>query len=242
MQAIILAAGMGKRLHKEHLNKCMVEVNGKSLWDYMVCALKKAGIFKVIIVTGYREVELKKFILSNSPEMEVFFVDNFEYASTNNIWSFYLAHPFFTEDTILLESDLIFEDNTILQLCESEHENIAVVAKYESWMDGTTVQLQEGSVKRIIPKSEMQNYDLSDLYKTVNIYKFSRGFLQDKYLPALKEFITKNGKNEYYEMVLKGIVDNSSGLLFGLLLERKWYEIDTIEDLENAQKIFKGVI
>lgn len=237
MQAIVLAAGMGKRLRKE-MNKCMVEVKGITLWDRMICSLKKANITKVIVVTGYRAEQLEEFILRHSKNMEIIFVRNEEYEKTNNIWSFYMAHNFFEEDTILLESDLIFEENLIKKLCEDSNLNVAVLAKYGSWMDGTTVQLENNQIKQIISKKEMYHYDLNSLYKTVNIYKFSKNFLKEQYFPALCEYILQNGKNEYYEMVLKKMVEDNKCILHSLEIEGQWYEIDTEEDLENVENLF----
>jgi len=130
----------------------------------------------------------------------------------------------------------------IKQLCQLKCTDVAVLAKYKSWMDGTTAQLQNGYISKIIPKKEMLNYDMSSLYKTVNVYKFSKEFLQKIYLPELRKYILEYGKNEYYEMVLKEIIAKCPGLLFGYELESLWYEIDTMKDLENAEKIFKGVI
>lgn len=237
MQALILAAGMGKRLHKD-MNKCMVEVNGISLWNRMLRALKIAHVSRVVVVTGYHADELEMYMKSHAQGMELCFVRNKDYEITNNIWSFYLAHPYLDEDTILLESDLIFEEELIPELCNSQMENAAVLAKYEEWMDGTTVQMDKGYVSKVIPKKEMQKYDLESLYKTVNIYKFSKEFLEKEYLPALEKFIRDYGKNEYYEMVLKEMVAKESAMLGGYELKGKWYEIDTVDDLETAEKIF----
>lgn len=238
MQAIVLAAGMGKRLHKE-INKCMVEVNGVSLWCRAMNALKKANIKKVVVVTGYNSEKLENYIMQVSSDMEIHFVRNYDYENTNNIWSLYLARDYFDEDTILLESDLIFEEDTIKKLCDIENENIAIVDKFASWMDGTTVCLEDGRVKNMIPKKEMKLYDPSILYKTVNIYKFSAGFMSKQYCSCLQKYILTKGKNEYYEMVLKDMVENEEFLLNGHIIARKWYEIDTIEDLKEAEKIFQ---
>lgn len=237
MQAIFLAAGMGKRLHSD-INKCMVEINGISLWNRVVAALKRAGIFKIVVVTGYHARELEAYIRDNTSGMEVCFVENEDYETTNNIWSFYLAKSYFGEDTILLESDLIYEENSIKGLCEFCEKDVAVVAKYEPWMDGTTVLLEGERISKIIPKKEIKEYDVNSLYKTVNIYKFSSAFLQNEYLPALERFIAEKGKNEYYEMVLKEMLDKKGSKLSGYQMRNKWYEIDTVEDLEIAKEIF----
>lgn len=239
MKALVLAAGMGKRLHS-NINKCMVNINGMSLWERLVLAFKMADITNVIVVTGYHANELEDYILQHSPEINVCFVRNSDYEKTNNIWSLYLTYPYIDEDIILLESDLIFEENIIKDLCECPFPNVAVLSKMQSWMDGTTVCLKDKYIEEIVPKNEMMNHDFSTLYKTVNIYKLSMNFLKSKYFPALSKYISEHGKDEYYEMVLKKMVVEETELLIGLELTSRWYEIDTIEDLKRAESLFVG--
>lgn len=237
MQAIILAAGMGKRLHTDK-NKSMVCVNGISLWSRQITALKKANIKKIIVVTGYNAPEFEKYILTYSDNMEITFVRNDDFATTNNIWSLFLAKDYFTDDVILLESDLIYEEDVIEKLCNEDNPNVTVVAKLDTWMDGTTVILKDNYVEEIIPKSESKKYDPNDLYKTVNIYKFSAAFLKNKYFPMLEYYIQKHGKQEYYEMALRELITHEKHLLAAMELQTKWYEIDTEVDLEQAEKLF----
>lgn len=122
MQAVILAAGMGKRLHTEK-NKCLVSVQGITLWNRMIAALRVAEISKLVVVTGYRANELETYILSHSEGMDVSFVRNTDYDKSNNIWSLFLAKEKLQEDTILLEADLVYEDHVVKNLCECKFPN-----------------------------------------------------------------------------------------------------------------------
>ena len=74
--------------------------------------------------------------------------------------------------------------------------------------------------------------------KTVNIYKFSNAFLKDVYLPEIEKYISLYGKQEYYEMALGNVIKSQCGLIKGMVIRSQWYEIDTIEDLEEAKKRF----
>ena len=112
MQALMLAAGMGRRLGKYTNNqtKCMVKVAGKTLLERTVEAIKEAGIKRFIIVAGYEAEKLIQYVQANITGLDIEFVINKDYATTNNIYSLYLARNYLTQDdTILLESDLIFE-------------------------------------------------------------------------------------------------------------------------------------
>ena len=143
---MILAAGMGKRLgkHTQDHTKGMVEVNGITLIERAIKALNKQGIIRIVIVLGYKGDKLTSFLKEKFSQLDLVFVNNPIYDTTNNIYSLWLAKQFLTEeDTILLESDVIFEDDILEGLIESRHRTLAVVAKYESWMDGTVTLIDE---------------------------------------------------------------------------------------------------
>ena len=112
MQAIILAAGMGRRLGEftSDNTKCMLEVNGVRLIDRMLGQLSKLNLSRIVIVIGYEGEKLRSYLTKNYPSYPIEFVENKVYDRTNNIYSLWLARGFIAEeDTLLLESDLIYE-------------------------------------------------------------------------------------------------------------------------------------
>ncbi|MDE6097910.1 MAG: aminotransferase class I/II-fold pyridoxal phosphate-dependent enzyme [Muribaculaceae bacterium] len=243
MQAIILAAGMGRRLGEFTADntKCMLEVNGVRLIDRLLTQLQKFGVSRIVVVVGYEGNKLKTYITKNYPSWPIEFVENPIYDKTNNIYSLWLARGYMREeDTILLESDLIFEDAVLEAIFETEISNCALVSKYETWMDGTMVRIDEdNNIVNFIPKKAFKYSDTEFYYKTVNIYKFTREFLVDHYLPFLDAYIKVLGNNEYYEQVLRVItlIDNSE--MKALCISgKKWYEIDDVQDLRIAETIF----
>ena len=140
MQALMLAAGMGKRLGKytENVTKCMVPVNGKTLIEYAIESLIEAKIKRLTLVVGYKKEVLKDFLKDKYKEIEINYIDNDVYDTTNNIYSLYLAKDVLAQDdTILLESDLIFSKDIIKEIIEDKNPNLAVVSPFETWMDGT---------------------------------------------------------------------------------------------------------
>lgn len=243
MQAIMLAAGMGRRLghHTQANTKCMLKVAGRTLLERAIAALKEAGIGKLVLVVGYQAGNLRKFVAERIRGIEVEFVENPDYATTNNIYSLWLARAqLAADDTILLESDLIYEPGVIRALVEHPAPDAATVARYEQWMDGTVTLLDESG--RIVEFVEKKNFAFSragEYYKTVNIYKFSRDFSRRHYLPFLEAYIQAYGQNEYYELVLKAIAHLAhSGLKAFKLAGQKWYEIDDAQDLDIAEALF----
>lgn len=105
MQAIILAAGMGKRLKDltDDNTKCMVKVNGVTIIERMLGQLDKLDLSSIIIVVGYKAKELIDYINTLDVKTPIQYVNNDIYDSTNNIYSLYLARNYMLqEDTLLL--------------------------------------------------------------------------------------------------------------------------------------------
>lgn len=243
MQAIILAAGMGKRLGDLTRNntKCMVEVNGISLIDRVLVQLSCLSLSKVIIVIGYKGDRLKEYLGREYHGLPIQYIENPIYDKTNNIYSLSLAKTELQEDdTLLIESDLIFDDDLFPMILNDSYPNIALVAKYETWMDGTMVRLDdENNIVNFIPKKAFKYSDVDSYYKTVNVYKFSKDFSRTHYVPFLEAYTKALGNNEYYEQVLRVITLLDKCELKALPLSgQKWYEIDDIQDLDIAETIF----
>lgn len=243
MQAIILAAGMGKRLKNLTANntKCMVKVNGVPMIDRVLRQLDAHRLSRIILVVGYEGEKLKAHVRSLPIFTPVDFVDNPIYDKTNNIYSLALAkRQLCAEDTLLLESDLIFEDSVLDLLLDDPRPNLALVDKYESWMDGTCVLLDENDgIDSFVPKKSFRYDEISRYYKTVNIYKFSKEFSQKQYVPFLNAYVKALGENEYYEQVLRVITMLNHTTLRAKRLEgQRWYEIDDVQDLDIAESIF----
>lgn len=243
MQAIILAAGMGKRLKQLTNNntKCMVKVNGVTMIERMLSQLDKLNLSNITVVVGYKGKELQEYISTLNIKTKINYVENEIYDKTNNIYSLYLArHCLLQEDTLLLESDLIFEDSVLEKIVNDPYPSLALVAKYESWMDGTVVTLdEENNITRFLDKKAFKFEEIQNYYKTVNIYKFSKEFSTSHYVPFLEAYSKALGDNEYYEQVLKVItLLDKPEIKATKLGNESWYEIDDVQDLDIAESIF----
>lgn len=243
MQAIILAAGMGKRLGEltRDNTKCMIKVHSQTLIERMIRQLNTLSLNRIILVVGYKGDRVKALIGNKIKNTPIVYVENPIYNKTNNIYSLFLAKDYLIEDeTILIESDLILDDEILRKLVMAPYPNLAVVAKYQSWMDGTIVTLdEENNILNFISKKTFQFCDKDLYYKTVNIYKFSRQFSTNKYVPFLEAYCKALGNKEYYEQVLRVIsLLDKPDLKAMPLEEEKWYEIDDVQDLHNAEVLF----
>ena len=245
MQAIILAAGMGRRLgeYTRDNTKCMLPVNGVRLIDRVLGQLSQLGLSRVVIVVGYKGQNLIDYIGHRYDDrLKIEYVNNPVYDKTNNIYSLSLAKDKLQEDdTLLIESDLIFDDSLFRMILDNPYPNLALVDKYETWMDGTMVRIDEdNNIVNFIPKKAFKYKDVDSYYKTVNIYKFSRELSQNKYVPFLDAYSKALGNNEYYEQVLRVItlIDNAELKALPITNGAKWYEIDDVQDLDIAETLF----
>lgn len=244
MQAIILAAGMGRRLGEltKENTKCMVPVNGVRLIDRLLTQLSQLNLSRVLIVVGYQGQRLIDHIGDQyADRLNIEYAENPVYDKTNNIYSLSLVKEQLQEDdTLLIESDLIFSDRLFQLITEDKNPNVALVAKYESWMDGTMVCIDsDRNIVNFVPKSAFNYSDIDTYYKTVNIYKFSKEFARNRYVPFLEAYTKAVGNNEYYENVLRIIsLLNSNDLKALPIGTEKWYEIDDKQDLDIAEALF----
>ena len=219
----------------------MVKVNGVTLIDRMLHQIDRQHLSRIIIVVGYEGQKLIDYIGTLDIQTPITFINNQIYDKTNNIYSLALAKDWLVkDDTLLFESDLIFEDSVLEALVTDSRDTLALVDKYESWMDGTCVKLgEDDSIEAFVPGKKFKFNEIKDYYKTVNLYKFSKHFSETHYVPFLDAYQSALGQNEYYEQVLRVITMLDDPEIKAKRLNgQRWYEIDDIQDLDIAESIF----
>ncbi|HIE41224.1 MAG TPA: phosphocholine cytidylyltransferase family protein [Candidatus Aenigmarchaeota archaeon] len=241
--AIILAAGRGSRLKELSLEqpKPMTSVNKTSIIHNLVKLLIQNGFRKIVVVTGYFAQKLQQSILAVfKGQAEFIFVEKKKFDSTNNIYSLWLAAEHFADGFYLFEADVFCDASLIKKLKLSPAQDIILLGAYTEQMNGTVVELdQDGMVKEIyLKRHQTAPFDFNGKYKTINFYKLSSEFVNRFFLKKLQEHIDREDVYSYYELIIKEAVDRKYPF-FGLLAkESKWWEIDTLEDLNMAERIF----
>lgn len=240
MQALILAAGKGSRLGSLTKNKpkCMLDVAGEFIIDRTIDRLIINNINRIIIVIGYLGHIIKKHLTKKYPNVDLVFIDESKLISEkhNNIYSFLAAKDeLVKDDTLVIESDIIFKSEILSGLLNNIIPNQAVISYFKDYMNGSCVALDENN--RITTLVNINKYEKTNLYKTVNIYKFSKEFLTDTYIPYCETYMDTFGLDCYYEEPLDNLVKNSN--LVGYVVEDKdWFEVDTQEDYDIANILF----
>lgn len=238
---VILAAGIGKRLlpYTMEMPKCLVEINNKAIIENILDSLLPFSdrINKVLIVVGYKKDDIIEKLKGKYKELKINYIINDIYRETNNIYSLWLTGKYIKKDLILFESDVFFDHEIIKDLFNTD-KNIALVDEYESFMEGTALEIDSNSrITNIITKKRHQK--LEGLYKTLNLYHFTGRFFLEIFLPTLEIYMKTHSRNSYYEVILKLLVFIGQQEIYAKNIEEKyWYEIDDMEDLRNARYLF----
>lgn len=244
MKAIILAAGYGKRMRpltgREH--KTLLKINGRTIISRIVDGLLENGVTDIIVATGYLAARLENYLRESYPQVPFTFVENLNYSNTNNIHSLSLVFDEveIDDDTLLVESDLIYEPAVIRRIIASPRDNVALVDRYRYGMDGTVVTVANQVINSIIPPHlQGPGFDFSDKYKTLNIYKFSKAFCNHTFKKLLKYYASVIDQNSYYELILGILIYVQKATIYADIIgEEKWAEVDTPNDLAVASFIF----
>lgn len=233
--ALLLAAGTGSRLRPLTLDapKCLTEVSGEPILARLLDNLRVQGIKRLVVVTGYLDHCVHEFLEENAADMQLEYVFNPVYQTTNNIYSLWLAKKAIEEPFVLIESDLVFEASMLEPMLIPDR---IAVSNILPWMNGTMVELNADKAVKAFHVS----HDVDDerRYKTVNICSLSLQSWQ-RVIARLDIYIEEGRVNEYYETVFAEMVADAS-LEFDAVLfnENKWYEIDAMEDLHQAELMF----
>lgn len=245
MKAIILAAGIGRRMRPltDDCHKALLEVGGQTIMGRILEGLQANGIMEVYVVTGYRANNVEDYVSREFGDLQCTFIRNEKFASTNNIYSMALALEAIEldADVILIESDLLYEPSVITRLIKSEHPNVALVDKYRTGLDGTVVSVSADNViTQVIPSSlQPANFDFSDKFKTLNIYKFSADFCRATFRKLLSYYARIIDDNCYYELILGILIYMQQVQIHAEILDGElWAEVDDPNDLRAASFTF----
>jgi choline kinase len=247
MNAIIIAAGSGKRISEDvkDLPKSLLTVNGKPIIAYQIQALKQVGIKNIVVITGIHD---EKFGIEN-----VHYIKDHYYNEHDIMGSLMEAKDFLKNDVLVLYSDIIFELKILKQILDSKGDiSIAIDMTWEKMYEGRTEHpkseaenVQLNKAKKIIKIKKNIKNENNDVGEFLGIVKFSpygSGLFVKQYEELIKTHV---GTFQQAPSVLKAYLTDMIQELIDskidvepVIISGKWYEIDTAQDLERAQKIF----
>ena len=223
-------------------HKTLLEVADESILGRIIKNLEEEKIFEIYIVTGYREKQLKDFIDKNFSHLNISYIHNPRYRETNNIYSLSLALEkiSFKKDLVLIESDLIFKEKVLNKLLSSDFKNAALVSKYSTGMDGTVVGVSNQLITGVFPPHlHNDEFDFSDKFKTLNIYKFSADFCNGDFRKFLTFYSNMIDESCYYELILGIVIYMNRISIAAVDVDvLDWAEVDDPNDLSSAEFLF----
>ena len=245
MEAIILAAGYGRRMRplSQECHKALLPVGGTTILGRIMDALLAADVGTVTVVTGYRADDVEKFLVSSYPEAKLHFVRNERFDETNNIVSLSLAlnRLSFESDVLLVECDLLFDPALIVRLVQHPARNVALLDRYRTGMDGTVVSVADGVVTGVYPP-HLQGSDFvyADKFKTLNVYRFDKEFCRGTLGPLVNWYADQVDPQSYYELVLGMLASVPAHRIAAEVVEgNRWVEVDDPNDLAVARFEFE---
>lgn len=237
MQAVILAAGEGKRLNcaLRGIPKGLIEINGKTLLEYSFDALSDSGIDEVIVVVGFLGEAIKHRFGKNYKGLKIDYIANAEYHKTGSMYSFYMAQDKINGGIVLLESDLLYESRAVKALLDSDLNDCLLTAKISG--SGDEVYICADIDRRIIAlgKDIKIEYKEKALGELVGISKLSKYFLNKLFKKAEEDFCENRYNYHYEESVF--LVSKLNDPIYALFLrDLAWVEIDKEADLKIARE------
>ncbi len=242
MKALILAAGIASRLRPltNSLPKCMLEVGGMTIIERTINNLIAAGVSDIIIVTGYLSDELKEFIQAKFPGLQITYIHNPVYDSTNNIYSLWLAGDLVKDSEILLlDSDIIFDKRILDLLLTSDYENcLALRSSDEIGVEEMKITTDAQSKVVEIAKTIAPEKATGE---SVGIEKFSRNFVSELYKSLETLIIDQNQADKFYELAFQLTIDGGQELYACNVDNLRCIEIDTPDDMQLANELAKDL-
>jgi len=241
MQAVILAAGIAKRLRPltDTTPKCLLKIGNTNLLQRTMENILANDIKDFIFVTGYREDMIKKYLNENFSNLNIEFITNPDFESNNNSYSLWMTKKYVKDDMLLLDSDIIFDRNVIKELINSGKENCLAV-NFTHNLDAEQIKVSTDSDNRILKIGK--DVEITKVAgESIGIEKFNRYYLNDLFNILDRKIVAEKSVNEFYEASFQEIIDKNEkrNSLFGVDVSNyDCMEIDTIDDYNKANELF----
>ena len=236
MKALILNSGIGKRLNQptSKIPKCLTKINGKTILGHEIENILHYGIKDFIITVGPFEEKIKKFMKDNFPQVDVTYIKNLKYKTTNAIYSMWLVKDFIDDDIVYMHGDMVFEKELLGKLLNSKYENCVLI--------NNKIKPPEKDFKGEIKNNFVTKIGVDIFGKNAAflapIYKYSKNSLK-LWLKEIEKLINRGEVNVYAENAFNNISDQIK--LNPVYYENEFcMEIDNFDDLEIARKFFKN--
>ena len=244
MKGVILAAGVASRLRPltDSRPKCLLDVGGKTILALTLENLMAAGIRDIVMVTGYREDQIRRFVAEQFPSLDVAFVTNEQYATTNNSYSLWLSRPAVGGDGImLLDSDIVFDRRILGLLLDAREPDCLAMVSGKSLGD-EEIKMKLGPGGRVLRiGKDVRPAEAAG--ESIGIEKMSAPFMERLYTILDRTIVDRKTVHLFYEAAFQEAIDAGAVMTAIDVGTLPCIEIDTPDDLESARDTgaFAGV-
>lgn len=233
MKALILAAGVGSRLAPitDTRPKSLVPVNGKPILFKQIENLQENGVTDITIVSGYKWELLEKTVHEKYPALKI--IQSVDYATTNNMYSAYLAREALGgADFLMMNADVFFDASVLTALLECEHPN-AIVVDIGTYLEESMKVVEKDG--RLVEISKTIPPDAA-LGASIDVYKFSKEGGAAFFAKCADYIERQKELKKWSEVALNDILGDV--VFKACPLKGRWFEIDNHEDLAAAEALF----
>jgi len=234
MKAIIMAAGVGRRLHALNMNKpkCLITVGSTTLIRRSVDLLVSKGISDITVIVGY-----KADLIRNELNNDVAYFENPIFLTTNSIMSLWYAKDLLEDNVLLLNGDLYYE-HSILDYAINQTNAVVMLA------DSTRINNADyrfGFIGDQINRfgKHLTNQETDGEY--VGIVRIDQCFIKT-FKQTLEEMITAGKSNIWWEDVLYSFISKQVPIHFFDVAGTFWSEVDTLQDYNYLQNWITGQV
>jgi len=234
MKAIILAAGVGKRLQPltDRIPKCLIEVNGRTILDRYFENLAALGIREAVIVVGHLKEQIFEAVGRERHGVSVSYLDNERY-NEGNIYTVYLASREFNDDILMMDADVIFHPALLRRLVESTSQNCYLMD--EGFIEDMGEECKVAALNgRVVANNRVVTKEYDRIGEGLGFLKLCRetaAVLRD----ILEGFISTGQTEKEYEDALEVMLEREI-VGFEPVGDLPWTEIDFFEDIEKAEQ------
>ena len=236
MKAFILAAGVSRRLypHTYSTPKCLLEVGGKAIIDYLLEALDHLGVNHVIIIVGYYRELLIDYVKKKFPQIKFSFIINHHYFETNTAYSVFLGRKqLLKSDFLLMNADVVYPKKLLIKIFNSSFKTALAVDHKTCGKE--EVKVIDGGQNKIVAigKDLIENQCLGEF---IGVAKLSKDF-NKLFVDSIEHLIDAGGINDYFEAAIQPIL-SATDVNHIDISKYPCLEIDFIDDLKSARKLF----
>lgn len=237
MKAVILAAGVASRLKPltDNTPKCLLNVGDKNILELTIDNIIANDIHDIIIVTGYLEEQIRMFVSEKYPGLNVVYIYNELYKSTNNIYSLWLAKDStLGGEMLLMDSDIVFDGEIIAKLLESGYDNCLALKRHDVKEEEIKVKVdKKGSVIEIGKEVKIREA----IGESIGIEKFGAVTLIKLFNILDHKILVEQHVNLFYEAAFQDLVKDNEEIFIVDITNYICMEIDTASDFEAAGKM-----